>query len=109
MRELEDILPGMADRLMNQWESQTQHRIELELIAVKGGTARSIGGLICGTIVALAGMGVAYAMAQSGQAILGGILAAGDLAAIVASLVYGVETQRKERKEKAKVITSPAR
>src|SRR4051794_26305738 len=79
LREYEDVLPGLAEKIVSQFEEQGRHRRWLERTNMTHATGRSWTGLLCGLSVAIFGLWVAKELGGASGAILGGI----DLVSLV--------------------------
>jgi len=73
LEKFEEILPGTAERIFNEFEKEAAHRR----------TQGSWGGLILGTVVILAVLFLAGFLASIGESTAATIIAAADLAAIL--------------------------
>ena len=83
LEKFEEILPGAAERIFNEFEKEAAHRRTQEENALKSSIRRSWGGLILGTVVILAVLFLAGFLAYIGQSTAATIIAAADLAAIL--------------------------
>jgi len=81
-----EIVPGMAERLLAAYESQQAHRHQLELETVRHGIWRSRYGLWCGLTVALGALMVAGTAIVKDQQIAGAIIGGGTLDALTKKL-----------------------
>lgn len=89
--EYEAIVPGAAERIIVQFEEQSRHRREMEKIAIPSGIRRSYAGLIFGTIVALATLGVAAYAFYKDQPASGVALVIAEIVALVGVFIYAAQ------------------
>ncbi|MFM7039641.1 MAG: DUF2335 domain-containing protein [Planctomycetaceae bacterium] len=81
-----EIVPGMAERLLAAYKSQRAHRHQLELETVRHGIWRSRYGLWCGLAVALGALMVAGTAIVKDRQIAGAIIGGGTLDALTKKL-----------------------
>lgn len=97
----EDVVPGAGERLLAMVERQSQHRQDMERIAVEGGSRRAWAGLVLGFIIAVLFLIVSAALIINGYEVAGTILGTVDVVGLVTVFVVGRVEQRQEREEKA--------
>lgn len=102
-----ELIPNAADRIMQMVEAQEQHRRSLEEFSVKAESMRSLWGLGAGFVVAIGGLAAATVMSIAGHAITGAIIGGLDIASIVGVFVYGTQSRKAEREEKARLMVQP--
>lgn len=100
-----EIVPGMAERLLAAFESQQAHRHQLELETVRHGIWRSKNGLWCGLAVALGALLLAGAAIAKDQQVAGAVIGGGTLVGIVTLFVTGQHGQRKEHEGRLGKLT----
>lgn len=96
LAEYEALSPGLTDRIVRMAERQAEHRQGLEELSVAGNTWMGKAGVICGTSLGLAALGI-IALAIVFEApleYLGGILTA--VAALVGTYLYARRRKAKE-------------
>lgn len=98
----EQIMPGLANRIVTMAEVQAIHRQALEKAHMKTGSRDSLLGLIFGFFIALLAIGGGTYCIAIGREIGGSLLSGGGLASVVSVFVYGSQLKRKEREEKSK-------
>jgi uncharacterized membrane protein len=103
LREYEDVLPGPADRILKMAEKQSDHRQEIEKVAVKGGNSRSWWGLWLGFAISVLVLGLSAGLVLAGYQVAGTVLGSVDLVALASVFVIGRADQRKERVAKDQV------
>ncbi len=96
----DQVLPGAAERILQTFEKQVEHRHFLERSAILSGIQARSWGLGLGFCVSIAGLGVSLALGLSGHEVAAGIVAAIDLTALAGVFVIGSQTQNAERREK---------
>lgn len=85
-------------------ERQAAHRQSLEKFALATDASRSKYGLILGFIVALVFLAGCVALVWHGDPIPGSILGVLDITGLVGIFVYGTESRKRERIEKANIL-----
>ncbi len=100
----EKIVPGSAKMIFDEFEAQSKHRRRMETYALEWGNYRSFAGLVAGLIIALAFLWASYQLIQDGHDFAGTILGTVDLAALVGAFIYGSQSRRNERVQKAKIM-----
>jgi uncharacterized membrane protein len=96
----DQVVPGMAERLVAAFESQQKHRHFLESAVVTGGITRSWFGIWFGFVISLVRLGVtAYAIHLKLQW-AASVLGVGTLGSIVTTFITGRAQQEKERSER---------
>ncbi|MDP2665452.1 MAG: DUF2335 domain-containing protein, partial [bacterium] len=91
-----EIVPGAANRIIEKFERQTEHRIEMEGIVIKSGTQKESLGLIFGFIIAMTTIVGGIVAAVLGKPFLGGGLSFTGLAILVGAFLF---TQAKQSKQ----------
>ena len=99
------VLPGLAERIVERWETQTDHRMSLEKAVIEGDNRRANWGLVSATLISLAVLGVSGLLAMHDHETVAAILAGVDIAALAGVFVYGTSSRKQERIEKAKILT----
>ncbi len=93
----EDVLPGLADRIMAEAERQQAHRQALETSVVQHEARRSMAGLFVGGFVALAAIVVAGVLAAQGQQWFGIATALATIVSLAGVFVHGTQNRSRER------------
>jgi uncharacterized membrane protein len=106
LKGYDEIVPGSAKKIIDNFDAQGKHRREMERFALRWDTVRSFAGLACGLIVTILVLWICYEMVRRDQAEAAALLAAADLAALAGVFVYGTRSLRKERTEKAKIMAN---
>ncbi len=96
----ETILPGLADRIMKQAESQTAHRIDIEKRVIKSDIRNSLLGIIFAFIIGLVGIVGGLYLTSLGMAATGLTVSGVSLVSLVSAFIYGTNSRRKERQKK---------
>ena len=87
MAEYEKIAPGSAERLIRRFEIQGDHRQSCERTLVRTLSVKSIGGLICGFIIAMTAIIGGIYTALQGKPWLGGSLSFTGLGILIGSFL----------------------
>lgn len=98
-------LPGLAERIVQSWEAQSNHRMSLEKSVIEGDNKRANWGLVSATLISLAVLGVSGVLAMHNHEAVAAVLAGVDMAALAGVFVYGTNSRKQERIEKSKVMT----
>jgi uncharacterized membrane protein len=101
LAEYERIIPGGANRIMVMAETQAKHRQELERAVVTSNNRRSNIGLWLGFLVVMFITWAAYDAIMAGHGLAGTVLGTVDIVTIGGLFIYGSQSQRAERREKA--------
>jgi uncharacterized membrane protein len=104
LKQFDEIIPNGAERIFILMEQQATHRMYLEKTVIDKDNRRADGGLICGFLIAVLGLVLAAWLISSGFVVPGVIFAAGPLATLAGVFVYGTNTRKRERLEKAKIM-----
>jgi uncharacterized membrane protein len=89
LREYNEVLPGLADRIVRMTETQASHRMSLEQSVIRSEQRRSWAGWASGTAIAVGLVVAAVWVTLEGHDTVGGVFAAADVAGIAAVLVLG--------------------
>ena len=98
------VLPGLAERIVDRWEKQSDHRMALEKTVVEGDTRRANWGLVSATVISLAVIGVSGVLAMHDHETVAAVLAGVDIAALAGVFIYGTNSRKEERIKKTKVM-----
>ncbi len=102
LREYEQIVPGIADRLMNSLEKQQNHRMELEKTVIKTDALRSLRGQVFAFILAAIAIIGGVVLLLKGSNIAGLSVLVGTTTTLSGAFIYGKRQNRKEREAKSK-------
>ena len=102
LERYEVIYPGFAERLMNRYEKQSDHRMALETKVVESGIKNSARGQVFAFILASMTIGIGAFLIYQNKDILGIASILGSLATLVGVFIYGNKSKKDERIQKAK-------
>jgi uncharacterized membrane protein len=105
LKQFDEICPGEANRILRLAEDQARHRMALEKKVVESDIRRSWAGLGAGTLVSGMMITFGYSAIMAGYGVAGGTLATAAVVGLASVFVYGTNSQRKERIEKAKIMS----
>ena len=108
LQEYDKVVPGSAERILKMAEQQASHRQQLEKTVVLGDSRRAFCGLWVGAGVALCVLGGAIFLIYSGHDWAGSVIAGLDIAGLASVFVYGSVSRRRERTEKAVMMSKPS-
>jgi uncharacterized membrane protein len=100
----EKIVTGSAQKLVDQAESQTKHRIEMEKTVTRGDGQRSWAGLILAFILCVLCIGGGVACILCGHDSAGATVATGAVVSLAGIFIYGTKMRREERAERVKMM-----
>ena len=103
----EQVVPGLADRLIERFEKQSDYRMALEKQVIAADNRRANLGLIAGFLIAMTSIGASMDLILHGHDIAGTVLGGGTIVSLVSTFVYGTNSRRKERMEREKLLTGP--
>ena len=97
LQKYDEVLPGLAERIMKQAEAQTAHRIEMEKAVINSDIRKSYLGITLGFILGLVGIAGGIYLTSLGMISSGLFISGGALVSLVGAFIYGTQTRRKER------------
>lgn len=100
LAEYEAVHPGLVERIISAWESQSEHRQELEHVVIKSDAFAQRVGAVSGPVIALAAIGVGAWLIYQGRDPAGVALIVTGLGGLVSVFIYGKRSQRRELDEK---------
>ncbi len=98
----EQTCKGAADRIISMAEKQAEHRQNIETIAIKAATERSILGVKYAYRIAIAAFFLAGFCFYFDHAVAGGVIFGSTLISIISAFIYGTSSNKQEREEKWK-------
>jgi uncharacterized membrane protein len=96
IRQYEEVLPGLADRIVTMAEKQAKHRRRMETMDVFFEHLHVTAGQASALIVALFFGWIAWDLGQDGHEVLAAFIGGVDLVALVSVFIYG---KRKEAQQ----------
>jgi uncharacterized membrane protein len=96
IRQYEEVLPGLADRIVSMAEKQAKHRRRLETIDTLFEHLHVTAGQVSALVVALFFGWIAWDLGQDGHELLAAFIGGIDLVALVSVFIYG---KRKEAQQ----------
>jgi uncharacterized membrane protein len=89
-----ELMPGLADRLISQAEQQTAHRHYMEKKHLNANICKSILGLIFGFLIGLLGVGGGMYLTYMGFNVIGIIFSSATLVSLVMAFIYGSQSKK---------------
>lgn len=89
-----NVMPGLADRLITQAEQQTAHRHYLEKKQLTSNIWKSILGLVFGFLIGILGIGGGMYLTYMGYNIIGIIFSSATLVSLVMAFIYGSQSKK---------------
>lgn len=105
LEDYNHVQPGTAKMILDLWEKQVNHRMDLEQTVIKSDIRRSWAGLFAGFLIAVGTIGTGGYLVHSGHDTAGGTIATVGLGSLVGTFIYGTRSQRTERIRKAQIMT----
>jgi uncharacterized membrane protein len=105
LEKFNEIDPGRAARLMDWAEDQSRHRMALESKVVGSDIRRSWQGLWCAFTITMTAIILGSALVYVGHDWAGTVIATSGVAGLAGTFIYGTSSQRRERSEKAKLMS----
>jgi Predicted membrane protein len=102
LEHYETLYPGTTRILLETYQRQVAHRIEIEENVIRGDTRRADNGQIMAFILALVTIIGGFVLVILGKSIIGISSILGALATLLGVFMYGTRSRRKERENKAK-------
>lgn len=106
LERYEALVPGCAQQLFDDAHAQTEHRMELERIAIRGDDFRATLGVFVGATIGIGGLVLAGYFAYKGQPLTGLGTVILDLGTLAGVFVYGSQLRKSERQEKAEAVAT---
>ncbi|HVS35711.1 MAG TPA: DUF2335 domain-containing protein [Gemmataceae bacterium] len=107
-RKYEELMPGLANRLVAMAEAQAHHRMELEKKALGSDVGRSQQGLWAGLAVAVLSIVLGFVCILTGHDWAGTVISTGVIVALVGVFIYGTTSRTRERERKREAMTGTA-
>jgi uncharacterized membrane protein len=104
LREYDEIMPGMVNRLVMMAEAQTNHRIDIESFAIRSEADRANRGQWFALIVVLAFIAGAVYLISQGHSAYGLVMGLAPTATIGGLFVYVNRSQRQEREARIELL-----
>lgn|ERR1035437_1781835 len=94
LREYEEVMPGLAQKMICNAEKQTAHRIDMEKKLITSNIRKSYLGLIFGFLIGVTGIGGGMYLTTIGFNIIGIMFSSGTLVSLVMTFIYGSQSKR---------------
>lgn len=108
MERYEAMAPGAVERVITQFERQSEHRRDLEYMDMQADVRLSFYGLGAALIVVLSFIVAGVWLILEGHSIEGAGSAVTGLALIVGCFVYSSKNRRSEREQKQRILSGQA-
>jgi hypothetical protein len=90
---------------MNWAEDQSRHRMAMESRVINSDIVKSWVGLASAFVLTMTAIVFGGILVYLGHDIAGGTMATSGLAGLAGTFIYGTSSQRRERTEKAKILS----
>lgn len=107
LAKYEEVIYGLADKLIDRFEKQSDHRMELEKKVTDADILQSRMGLIFGAVIAMSFLWCSYHLVMSGHDVAGGTLGASSIGGIITTFVVGSKKRQVERETKMNALIEP--
>lgn len=104
LRAYNDIVPGLAAKIVAQVDRQTDHRITMESQVIRSDSRRAWVGLMCGLIVCLFCITSGTICVMWGHDWAGTGIATAAVVGLTGTFIYGTTSRRIERQQKATIM-----
>lgn len=104
LAKYESIKPGITDIILNTYQSQVKHRIEIENKVIENKNRISIKGQVFAFIICLIVIIFGFILILLDKNTIGLVSIISTLIALVSVFIYGKSSEKKERIEKAKIV-----
>jgi uncharacterized membrane protein len=106
LEEYEKLVPGSAQKLVEQAEIQTKHRVEIEKIAIVGDGHRSWAGLVLGFVLCVLIIAGGVTCILLGHDWAGATIITGDVIGLASVTITTAMARRNERADRAKMMVA---
>jgi uncharacterized membrane protein len=100
LREFEELVPGSAQRIFDQFEEQSAHRRQIESTVISSGAFSQRLGTISASLIGLVGVVGGLWLTHEGKGLEGLSALFGTLAGLVGTFLYKRKRQDQERDQK---------
>lgn len=104
LSKYEAVKPGITDIILDTYQKQVEHRIEIEKSVIKHKNINAILGQVFAFIIVIGAIIAGCVLIKSDKDATGLGIIISALASLVGVFVYGRSQERKERLEKAKQV-----
>lgn len=105
MREFNELVPGIAEKIFQLAEDQARHRMSLEQGVIRSNIKKSLYGMWLGFALGVGVIFVAYTSITAGHATQGAAMTIFALVSMVTVFAVGIRSARQERIEKSRQLT----
>ena len=100
LAEYNNVIPNAAERIFNEFESQSKHRREMERRVIRSQIIQSYIGQSSALLIALTFLAAAIWCISNGHDVAGSIIGSVDLVALVTIFIQGKKSQKENLAEK---------
>lgn len=100
LKEYNQVIPNMAERILDSFESQTKHRIQIEKEIVFSRSENMKKGQLFAFIIAMCLIILSLYCVYVSAYWLAGTICGTTITAYASAFIYGQHTQKEERKQK---------
>lgn len=107
LERYEQIIPGFGERVMTQWESQTNHRQQLEKTVITGQTKLQTRGQVFAAVIGIGGLIAAAVVGVWGSSAAAVAIASVDIGTLAGVFIYGKNRQGEDLAAKNAAVPDP--
>ncbi|MCX8513822.1 MAG: DUF2335 domain-containing protein [Candidatus Pacebacteria bacterium] len=100
LEKYNNILPGLADRIVQMAENQQAHRFGLENKVITADIQKQKIGSILGAAIAISIIVAAVVISIYGYYVTGAVIAIGEICGLLGTYIWGVKNKNKELENK---------
>jgi uncharacterized membrane protein len=101
LEKYNEVVPGLAERIVKLTENQSSHRIEIEKLAISSQLSESKRGQYMGFILALVCIGSSVFLALNNQHIVASVLGGSTVIGLVTIFFAGKKEQKRDLEQKS--------
>lgn len=100
LRQYNEILPGLGERIVTMAEKQSEHRMQLEKIVIPNQVSESRRGQFFGLLIASICIISSFVLAMYGHDVVAGVVGGATVVGLVTVFVYGKKSQERDLRKK---------
>lgn len=105
MERYEEMAPGCVERIITQFERQSEHRRRLEYLDMSTDVRLSYAGMASAVIIVVAFIIAGTYLIVSGHSVAGAGSGLTGVGIIAATFIYGSKSRRAEREQKQRILS----
>jgi uncharacterized membrane protein len=101
LQKLEEVVPGAAKNVLDDFLHQSKHRRELEAVVIPNQVKQSNTGQWMGFITGIFGLSAATFLAYTGHDVVAGVIGGTTVLGLVSTFVFGKRKQKEDLDSKS--------